>query len=186
MTLNLNQQDYKIRFVTEYDKEILLTWRNKDFIRHNMYTNHLITPEEHTQWFNKVLVSQKHKSFIFSYKEKDIGFCGFYNLDYDNQTASWTFHIGEPENIPKGSGLVLTFMAMNYFFNDLKFRKLCGEALSFNQKSITMHQRFGYQTEGILKEHFYRDGCYHDIYIFAIFKEQWAIQQLKSEQELFT
>ena len=73
--------DYKLRSIDDSDKERILNWRNSDRVRQNMYTDHLITPEEHESWFNKIHQDKSVDYKIFEYEGRSIGLVGFTQIN---------------------------------------------------------------------------------------------------------
>jgi UDP-4-amino-4,6-dideoxy-N-acetyl-beta-L-altrosamine N-acetyltransferase len=55
----------------------------------------------------------------------------------------------------------------------LGVRKVSCEVLSFNKSAITLHKKYGFLEEGILKEHIKKNGTFESIVILALFKEEW-------------
>tara|TARA_R100001129_G_scaffold179391_1_gene156157 strand:+ start:6869 stop:7114 length:246 start_codon:yes stop_codon:yes gene_type:complete len=64
-------------------------------------------------------------------------------------------------------------LALLYAFESLNLNKLCCEVLSFNEPVVKFHQRFGFEIEGTLKEHYFRDGEAFDVVLLALFKSSW-------------
>lgn len=181
-----HKENFQLNPIQSQDSEMLLNWRNHESIRKNMYTNHVITTEEHNQWFLGVLKAENCRAFLFHYKKEAIGFCNLYRLDPVHKTGTWTFYLANiSQHTPRGCGRVLGFLAMNYFFSVLKYHKLYAEVISLNNKSLKMHQFLKWKEEGILKEHFLRDGQYHDIHLLAFFAANWLEQCQLIEKDLF-
>jgi len=166
-----------VRVLTVTDLEQVLRWRNSDRIRQCMYSDHLISWEEHKAWFDKLQYKDDRKSLLFAYDDKPTGLLSFTEIDTVHCTAFWGFYLGEPSSI-KGLGLHMGILGMNYAFEKLKLRKICGEAIGFNQGSIQYHLRLGFKEEGRFINHIVKNDKYEDIVRFALFKEQWQEHRL--------
>lgn len=169
--------DYYLRALTEQDREIIYQWRNSEAIRVNMYNSQLIPYEDHCQWFEDVLTNQRANYRLFLNQNKRLGLVSFKEINVQNQTCVWGFYIGEPD-APKGAGTMMGHLALDYAFNQLKMRKIIGMVLSFNKRSQLFHTKLGFYQEGLLKKELIRDGQYHDIIRFALFKEDWERQNV--------
>ena len=44
-----------------------------------------------------------------------------------------------------------------------------------------MHKRFGYETEGILLDHYYLNGSYKDVTVMSLFKNNFDFKKTKIE-----
>lgn len=174
--MNLIQHS-KLREMDESHLEIILTWRNQDFVRKVMYHDEIIPLEDHRQWFQRTLNDKAKVVKILYFDHVPLGLVQFHS-DEKNRRCEWGFYIGE-EKRPKGMGKVLGLLGLDFAFNNLGVRKVCGEVLSHNPKSIQFHQAMGFQIEGKLKEHLEKNGEYLDIYLFALFSDQWKVHRGK-------
>lgn len=66
---------------------------------------------------------------------------------------------------------------MNYVFDELNLNKLRCEVLTFNEKVIAMHEKFGFRREAYYRQHVKKDGVYYDVVGLAMLKKEW--EQLK-------
>ncbi|KUO65183.1 MAG: hypothetical protein APF84_08605 [Gracilibacter sp. BRH_c7a] len=173
-------EDYQLIDLSEKYKDHILHWRNSDHVRNSMFTDRLITPEEHNRWFERVTQDKGFSNGIIAkvllYKNQPIGFMNFTDIDGENSRCSWGFYIGEA-SAPKGSGQIMAFHSLNYIFGEYHLRKLCAEILDSNVRSLRYHQKLGFVEEGRLKEHVFRQDHYADVIIMALFREQWAARQ---------
>lgn len=172
------------RKLKKEDLERVLKWRNSDRVRENMYTDRLITLDEHQAWFERMEELQTSQHFIFEYCGIPLGIVNITQIDSYNQKCSWGFYIGEVTAPPK-SGLAMGYFAINYIFEELNIRKICAEAFAFNKASICYHQRLGFETEGIMREHVIKKQCFEDIMCFALFNNQWQTHKLSIYKESF-
>lgn len=163
---------YSLSQLTYENKDKVLQWRNQDRIRKNMYTDHIISEEEHENWIKSVLCNSSKAYLVSKYKDKDIGLVYFYDIDLRNYICKWGFYVGE-ESSPQGSGFVIELLALEFAFENLKIRKLCCEVFLFNQTVIKQHKRFGFQEEGILKKHILKEEVYEDIVLMSLFSNEW-------------
>jgi ribosomal-protein-alanine N-acetyltransferase len=42
-----------------------------------------------------------------------------------------------------------------------------------NEPSNKLMQKFGFTKEGLLREHYLRDGIYHDSLIYSLLRKEW-------------
>ena len=118
---------------------------------------------------------------IFEINHRAVGFVSFTNIDSVHGRCSWAFYLGENE-VPRGSGAAMEFVALNFAFGQLGIRKLCCEVFSYNTGVIKLHEKFGFIQEGSFVKHFVKNGKYEDIVSLALFKEYWE----KSSEKLKT
>jgi len=160
----------KLRLMQKEDLRKILHWRNSERIRKNMFTDHIISEEEHLTWFNS-FNREKNTYLIFEFNNRPVGMVYFTDIDKYNSKCYWGFYLGET-GLPKGTGLLMGSLGLEFAFNDLKIRKLCSEAFAFNESSIKFHKKLGFIQEGYLVEHIKKDGCYEDVIVFTLFNKK--------------
>lgn len=172
--------------MSEDDLVTVLQWRNSERIRNNMFNDNVITMEEHKSWFQRIKSSPEHCYKIFEKNAKPLGLVYFTEIDRDNLVCDWGFYLGVA-SLPKGTGLVMGFLGIDFAFNRLGLQKLHGEVLAFNIPSIKFHERLGFVLEYKLLKQIYRNGKYEDVFCFELKNIQWEkicteIQQIISEE----
>jgi len=179
-----NYTCYSTRPIEIKDKNLILQWRNSDRVRSNMYSDQLISQEEHEEWFTRALVDRNSVYLVFLYELRPIGFISFTNISAVRTRCYWAFYLGEVD-VPRGSGTVMEFYALDYAFLTLKIRKLCCEVFSFNNGVIKLHRKFGFVQEGLFVEHYKKNEEYEDIVCLAKFASSWAEERPAFEDSLF-
>ncbi|MDO5679073.1 MAG: UDP-4-amino-4,6-dideoxy-N-acetyl-beta-L-altrosamine N-acetyltransferase [Pelistega sp.] len=160
-----------IRPVNLSDAEMILEWRNQDSVRLNMYNHETISLEDHLSWFKSMLENKSCRYFIYEHGGVPLGVLSFSEIDTKNKKASWAFYSGDTSI--RGIGSEMEQLALSYAFNELELHKLCCEVLEFNTSVISFHRKFGFKIEGVKKQDYHRGGKYYDIYMLALFKEDY-------------
>lgn len=145
-----NYDSFSIRPIEINDKDRILQWRNSERVRCNMYNAHVISQQEHDAWFTRALADTPAPYLVFLQEKKPIGFMSFTNISNLNGRCYWAFYLGETD-VPRGSGSVMEFFALDYAFLTLKIRKLCCEVFTFNAGVINFMKNSDSLTkEGLL------------------------------------
>ncbi|MDK2885542.1 MAG: hypothetical protein PWP54_100 [Thermosipho sp. (in: thermotogales)] len=105
-------------------------------------------------------------------KEKVIGFVSF-EMRYFNKNAYITYYL-IPEERNKGKGKKILNLAIDFAFKELNLERITAEVYEYNEKSIRLLEKFGFQLEGRIRKGKYHDGKYHDILIYGLMKEERA------------
>lgn len=161
----------KLREMVSSDLPNVLSWRNQEAVRKNMYTSHVISAEEHLRWWEAQKNNRRTILLVAEMGEIPVGVVIFSNYTGANGLATWAFYAAE--GAQKGVGRAMERAALDYAFQVLKVRKLECEVLSFNMPVVNLHRRHGFEVEGVFKKSFEREGEFHDIYRLAIFAETW-------------
>jgi len=157
--------------MVETDLELVLAWRNNPAIRRYMYTQQEISFVEHKHWFELARQDQRRHLLIFESDSEPLGFISFCSKK-DGSVADWGFYIAP--NAPKGSGRKLGKTALDYAFGALHLHKVCGEVLTYNERSVHFHQSLVFSVEGRLREQHFDGGKYHDVMCFGLLASEWC------------
>ena len=158
----------------ESDLLLVLAWRNEPRIRSAMYTEREISLAEHKQWFGK---TQQEgycgKHFVFCFDDNPLGVVNFTAVSQEHKRLNWGFYLGA-EDVPRGSGLIMGFLALQEAFEGMGMHKVVGEVLEKNEKSFRYHLRLGFLQEGCLKEHIFKENTgYLDVFCFGYLLSHW-------------
>jgi UDP-4-amino-4,6-dideoxy-N-acetyl-beta-L-altrosamine N-acetyltransferase len=168
----MDEASYQLRPLQEEDLQIILDWRNSQRVRDVMYSDQIISWEEHQAWYHRTREEPTVMSMIFEYNKLPAGFVNFTRIHPVHRTAYWGFYLGQDE-LPKGTAYIMGNLALEQAFETLHLRKLCGEVFAFNSKSMRYHERLGFEREGLLREHFWKHGEFQDIVCYAIFQDHY-------------
>lgn len=154
------------------DLALVRDWRNSDRVRPYMYTTHEITAQEHAAWWDRASRDERVRHYVFEVKDRPVGVVNIVDIDRVSGTASWGFYLGV-DDAPPGCGSVMEYLALAEAFENLGIRKLNCEVLSFNERPLKLHARFGFEREGLRRAHKLHDGEFQDVVELALFADQW-------------
>ena len=173
-----------LRDIRPEDKSLILRWRNSPEVARYMYTDHLITLEEHERWFQTILSDHKTRYWIITDNQKDVGLVYLYNIDQQHKRCYWGSYIASPASRGSGVGSITEYRIMHYVFEDLNFNRLCCEVLVSNMFAIEMHKKFGFVEEGYFREHVMKGGQHVDVISLAMLRKEWEANKLEIESQL--
>ena len=173
-----------LRDVQPEDKDKIREWRNLPEVARYMYTDHCITPEEHERWFQRIINDASCRYWIIVCDGIDVGLANIYNLDRRNQRCYWAFYVAAPNVRGKGVGSFVEYSVLHYVFDELGLNKLCCEVLDFNETVVNMHKSFGFQQEGLYREHIIKGGRPFDVVALAMLRKEWESQKPEIEERL--
>lgn len=160
----------RIRPMTQSDLEQILAWRNDPEVRRYMYTQHEISLDEHTRWFERASQDASRHLLVFESDGVPLGFINIHQITTGG-VADWGFYAAP--DAPKGTGRQLGQAVQHYVFVQAGLHKLCGQALAYNERSIRFHQNLGFRHEGILREQHFDGQIYHDVVCFGLLASEW-------------
>ncbi len=137
-----------LREILEEDLVTILKWRNQEKMRAVMFTDHMISLEEHLKWWKKVSQSDAQQAFIFCMDNIDYGISYFFDINFANYSAHWGFYF---KNLNAKNALEKLLLwqkieseSIEYVFKVLAIKTLICETFAFNKAVIKLHQRFGF------------------------------------------
>jgi len=157
------------------DMELVMHWRMSPEVSKYMFTDPKLTISSQLEWYKKISASSFDKYWIVELLQEEIpvGVISLNKIDYVNLHCSWAYYIGDLRARGKGLATILECNINDYVFDTLKLNKIWGEAFKFNEKVISIHQKFGNKIEGVFKDHIFKNGQFYDVVRYAIRKEEW-------------
>jgi UDP-4-amino-4,6-dideoxy-N-acetyl-beta-L-altrosamine N-acetyltransferase len=159
-----------VRRMDRQDLPQVLAWRNRPEIRRHMLTQHEITLEEHTRWFESASKDPARHLLIAETTEGPLGFVQFTG-GTPGGVCDWGFYAA-PGAWP-GTGSRLGTAALDFAFGELAVHKVCGQALAGNAASTRMHLKLGFREEGILRQQRRVGNTYLDLICFGLLRDEW-------------
>lgn len=169
--IEIQKQFGILRPIQDSELELMLSWRNAPAVRENMYTTHEISLAEHLSWWERTKGSERQRYFMYEFQGQPLGIVGLTDIDRGHRNSSWAFYASP--DAPKGTGSRMELLALDYAFNELSLHKLYCEVLAFNTAVIKLHEKFGFKIEGVLRDHYHRQGEFMDIYRLGLLANEW-------------
>lgn len=162
-----------LRDLRPEDQAQLLAWRNLPEVARYMFSDHEITPAEHAAWFSGIGRDATRRYWVIVCDDEDVGLIHLYDIDSANSRCFWGFYLASPSVRGRGVGSSAWYLVLRYVFDELGLNKLCSEVLSFNEPAIGLHGRFGFQQEGLFRQHVVKGGEPIDVLRLALLREEW-------------
>lgn len=165
----------RLRLLREDDLERVMLWRMRPEITRFMYTDPQLTIEDQRRWFQSVSRSERDRVWIIELLdgERAVGLLSLSDIDHAQRRCAWAYYIGDEQ--VRGAGLAksLELNVYAHVFETLGMNKLWCEVLSFNDRVVALHEKFGSKVEGVLRQHIFKDGQYHDVVRMGILRSEW-------------
>ena len=147
-------------------QEMIRTWRNSEKIRKWMYTDHIISKDEH-QKFLKGL-ENRNNSFYWLVRMWDnyIGVIDLLRVSFRNKNAYFGIYANPDSKIPQ-IGRMLDTLAVKLVFECAGFHSLGLEVMQDNKYVINLHEEMGFVEEGKLKDFVLKDNTWKDVIVMA-------------------
>lgn len=151
----------------------ILDWRNLPEVAAFMYTDHRISDAEHARWFAAAMSDASKRYWIIELAGVPVGLANLYDLSTTHRRAYWAFYLADDRVRGKGVGSATERFVMRHVFEDLGLDKLCCEVLATNEGVVKMHQRYGFQVDGVLRRHVMKAGARVDVVTMSLLRDEW-------------
>jgi [ribosomal protein S5]-alanine N-acetyltransferase len=136
--------------------------------------------DKKVNWFKKGF-SVHQKPFVkFQLIDRStdeiIGACGFHNWFEEHKRSEFGYDLYREEHKRKGFMTEAATRIIAYGFETLGLNRIEACVGPSNIASQKVLQKLNFKEEGLLREHFYRDGIFHDSIIFSLLKTDYDSQ----------
>ena len=164
-----------LRPVVEGDAQRVLAWRNLPGVSRYMLSDRPIEPDEHLQWFTRILDDPRRRDWIIESDRSPVGLMSLTDIDEDNRRCSWGFYLASPTERGKGIGSSAWYQALCVAFDERGMEKVCSEVLSTNIAVVGLHESFGFRREAYLREHVRHGTERIDVVGLALLRREWEL-----------
>lgn len=142
------------RQITQDDTDLILKWRNSDFVKKYHIYQKDISREEHLNYYHNQCETGNIIQFIMSTKNDNIPFgCVFLkNVKDSNSKAEYGIFIGYEEMMSNGLGSEACKRITEFAFEELNLHKVYLRVFENNERAIKSYKNAGYEIEGTFKD----------------------------------
>jgi RimJ/RimL family protein N-acetyltransferase len=90
-----------------------------------------------------------------------------------NQTAHLGIAIADPAYWGKGYGTDAMHLILGYAFRELNLYRVNSSTISYNTRSIKLHEKVGFKHEGVQRQSIQRERQRYDVIYFGILQHEW-------------
>ncbi len=163
-----------LRLIGESDLERVRRWRMLPEVTRYMYTDPVISAEDQRAWFARVSASLADIVWIIALDDLGpVGVLSLGGIDRVNRSCVWAYYLGEESARGKGLAKPLECNVADFVFSRLGLEKLCCEVFASNDRVVKLHERFGSNVEGVLREHIRKGGEVHDVIRMGLLRRDW-------------
>jgi len=115
---------------------------------------------------------------IRSLGEQDL--IGYVELDgilWPHGVSGFSIAIGDRANWGQGYGYEAARLALAFAFDELNLYRVTATIFSYNERSIALFEKLGFQLEGRFREFLRRAGERHDMLLYGLLRREWEAHQ---------
>jgi UDP-4-amino-4,6-dideoxy-N-acetyl-beta-L-altrosamine N-acetyltransferase len=174
----------ELRPLAPADSDQLLAWRNQPEVARWMYSDHLISPEEHGRWFAGAQADARRRYWVIEADGKPVGLANLYDIAPEHRRCAWAYYLADPSTRGQGIGAFVEFWVIEQVFGPMGLNKLWCEVLIDNAPVWRLHEGFGFTREALFRAHVIKDGAPADVVGLGMLAADWERQREASRERL--
>lgn len=170
----LEEEDITLRLMNEGDTDLIIRWRNTEFVRRNFIYQKPFTRQGHETWTKEMIDTGKAVQFIICVKDtgKPVGSVYLRDIDENHRKAEYGIFIGEKDALGRGFGTQAARLMIRYGFEELNLHKLMLRVLAENLPARKSYEKAGFVEEAYLKDEVFLENRYKDVIYMAVIREE--------------
>lgn len=128
--------------LTAREKEMVRNWRNSNEIREWMFTDHVISKEEHLRFIENLNKDNGNFYWMVKVNDKAAGVGSFQKVDIKDRSGYLGIY-----SVVRGAGRALIRHLLHIWFDVMKMHILKCELIEGNERACSLYKDFGFKQE---------------------------------------
>jgi len=163
-----------LRAFEREDAERCYRWMNDPNIVRTLKSRYPIAFQNEMEWLERAMLANSTERHFAIERRDDrshIGNASIHDIDWVSRSGWFGLFIGEPTAWNRGFGSDAISTLVRFAFDEMNLEKLRINVFQYNDRATHVLETHGFVAEGRLRRDFYRDGAYHDLVIYSIFRD---------------
>ncbi len=178
-----NRVPSRLRGIEEKDLVSIRSWRkNRELLDMVHGLKYPTNEAMQRRWFDQKVMNGSPTTAIFAIQSDDghiAGVCQLVEIVSIHQRGKLGIYIGSEDSRGLGLGEQALRELLRFGFDDLNLRKIWLEVTSINSPAIRLYKKVGFQTEGVLRQHYFSSGKFENVDLMSLLLEEYQrIRQL--------
>ena len=155
------------------DYKTTIEWRKDDDIWDMLGgTKYFVSEAYEKKWIENEIFGSRDVKLAICLKDSNlhIGNVYFTDINQLNQSCHTHVLIGNKDYWGKGYAREALELGISYMTGERNIHRFEARILESNNASLRMHQKCGYEIEGLLRKSVYKNGKFQNQYIVALLK----------------
>jgi len=160
-----------VTFNYQYITDEYLSWLKDERVnRYLLKPNQEITLDEATKYCEALMNSNDNHFFaiLTNSEKRHIGNVRLGPVKEDGRRCQFSMMIGNTDYHGLGIGTEVVSLGAAYCFDTLNVHKVFLDVITENLPAIRIYEKNGFITEGLLKDHVFLNGRYHDLKLMGL------------------
>lgn len=172
--MNLKGEKVLLRAIEKEDMEFLRGMINNSSLEKDIVDwSFPISKVAQEKWYDNQFQNKNTVRYIIEVNEQPIGLEILANIDWKNRKATHGIKLCDKKIRGKGYGTDTLKTIMKYAFEELQLNRLYTTILEYNEASMRLHKKCGWEVEGVMKESVFKNNRYINEVQVSILKTQY-------------
>jgi RimJ/RimL family protein N-acetyltransferase len=169
----------ELKRLTENELELQMNWRMREDITKYLFTDPKLTLEGQLKWFNKIKNDNSQIRWTIYADDIPVGSIFLNEIDYTHKRCEIGWFIADKKVRSLELAMMLQQNMYDYIFDTLRLNRVYGYIIDTNKRVLILNTYCGFGIEGLLKEHVYKGGAFHDAHVVGLTNEIWQEKKKK-------
>lgn len=171
--------EIKAKRFSEADIAIRVDWINNPLVNETMFFDLPASIENTVKWYKANIGNKSRIDFsFFDGNDICIAMGGFTSITKEHQNAEFYVMV-DPAQQGKGIGKIVSKWMYNYAFSTLHLNKIYLYTNDDNVAAYSIYEKCGFQLEGILRNHKWKNGKFQNRRFYGLLKSEWEFVEWK-------
>ena len=160
----------QLRPMEEGDTDAVVHMRSEPSVLAQLFSDEPPTREGHLRWLAAVRARGDRQEFMIVDRAsgRSVGTIGLSQIDRKHQRAEYGVLIGEADARGKGLASEASRLLLDYAFTTLGLNRVYLHVFPENEAAVRLYERVGFEREGLLRRHLYKNGRFRDVIVMAV------------------
>jgi RimJ/RimL family protein N-acetyltransferase len=171
----LEGQLVRLRAIERGDLPTIIGWINDPQVTEYLQFEPPMSLEDEEAWYAHMIKSRDKAFAIETLDGRLIGDIGLMGLDWRNRKTDIGIMIGERDAWSRGYGSDTIMVLLRYLFEELGLNRVGLYVDVTNHHAMRCYDRCGFQFEGVVRQHRFKNGRYVDSIMMAMLRQDWVV-----------
>lgn len=169
----LRGEQVTLHTVEDHDVTFLQRLRNDPQVRRGLAVSKPTTEQAQREWVESATGTDADGvHLLVCIEEGPVGTVGLGSLAAQSRHAEVGYFFA-PDAWGNGYATDAVEALLGYAFSERNLNRVHAKAVAGNERSRRVLDTAGFEQEGVLRDHWYRDGRYEDVVVYGLLAAEW-------------
>ena len=166
----------RLRALESTDLERAYTWINDREVTRYLAARFPLSLADERRWLEDGSTNSSAGGVRLAIETKEgvhIGNCDLHRVHAEDRKAGLGIMIGEKDYWSNGYGGDAVVTLLRFAFHEMNLNRVWLHVFEFNERARASYKKCGFREEGRLRQHYYAEGRYWDVFVMAILRDEF-------------